>query len=72
VYDRSAEISLSMTESLLLHLGATHEQVDRERTRIREELFGGGPPSDVPVTVPTVETGANIDPSPEGELVGNG
>ena len=32
-----------MTEFLLRQLGATPEQIDRERARIRSELFGGSP-----------------------------
>jgi CPA2 family monovalent cation:H+ antiporter-2 len=29
-----------MTEAVLARLGATPEQIDRERERVREELFG--------------------------------
>jgi CPA2 family monovalent cation:H+ antiporter-2 len=35
------EVALSMIELLLRQLGATAEQIDRERDRIRNELFGG-------------------------------
>ncbi len=35
------EVALSMIELLLRQLGATGEQIDRERDRIRGELFGG-------------------------------
>jgi len=35
------EVALSMIELLLRQLGATGEQIDRERDRIRAELFGG-------------------------------
>jgi CPA2 family monovalent cation:H+ antiporter-2 len=35
------EVALSMIEVLLRQLGASGEQLDRERDRIREELFGG-------------------------------
>ncbi len=35
------EVALSMIELLLRQLGATGEQIDRERDRIRTELFGG-------------------------------
>ncbi len=34
------EVALSMIELLLRQLGATGEQIDRERDRIRNELFG--------------------------------
>ncbi len=35
------EVALTMTEFILRQLGATAEQIDRERYRIRDELFGG-------------------------------
>jgi uncharacterized protein YjiS (DUF1127 family) len=31
-----------MTEAVLRDLGATPDQIDRERARARQELFGGG------------------------------
>ncbi|MGL4555643.1 MAG: cation:proton antiporter, partial [Gemmataceae bacterium] len=34
------EVALAMAETVLRHLGATGEQLDRERDRVREELFG--------------------------------
>jgi len=34
------EVALAMTEFILRRLGASAEQIDRERERIREELFG--------------------------------
>jgi CPA2 family monovalent cation:H+ antiporter-2 len=40
VFAGEGEIALAMTESLLHQLGATPEQIDRERARIRSE-FGG-------------------------------
>ncbi len=43
VFSGEGEVALSMTEFLLRQLGATAEQVDRERARIRSELFGGLP-----------------------------
>ena len=39
VFSGEGEVALSMTESLLERLGATPEQIDRERARIRSELF---------------------------------
>ena len=33
-------VALAMTEAVLRKLGATAEQVDRERDRVRAELFG--------------------------------
>ncbi len=46
VFSGEGEIALGMTENILRQLGATAEQIDRERDRIREELFG----SSLPVT----------------------
>lgn len=40
VFSGEGEVALSMTEALLRGLGATPEQLDRERARSRKELFG--------------------------------
>ncbi len=39
VYSGEGEVALAMIEFLLEHLGATAEQVDRERDRVRAELL---------------------------------
>lgn len=39
VFSSEGEIALSMTASLMRQIGATDEQIDRESTRIRRELF---------------------------------
>lgn len=41
VFSGEGEVALNMTELILVQLGATPEQIDRERERIRSELFGG-------------------------------
>lgn len=41
VFSGEGEIALNMTEHMLRKLGATDEQVDRERERVRIELSGG-------------------------------
>ncbi len=41
VFSGEGEVALSMTEFMLRQVGATPEQIDRERDRIRRELFGG-------------------------------
>jgi monovalent cation:H+ antiporter-2, CPA2 family len=43
VFSDEGEVALTMTEFLLRQLGATAEQIDRERARIRSDLFGGSP-----------------------------
>jgi CPA2 family monovalent cation:H+ antiporter-2 len=40
VFSGEGEVALAMTESVLRYLGAVPEQIDRERDRVREELFG--------------------------------
>jgi CPA2 family monovalent cation:H+ antiporter-2 len=40
VFSGEGEVALTMTEFLLRHLGATEEQIDRQRQKIRDELFG--------------------------------
>jgi CPA2 family monovalent cation:H+ antiporter-2 len=40
VFSGEGEVALTMMEFILRQLGATPEQIDRERDRIREELFG--------------------------------
>ena len=39
VFSSEGEIALSMTAFLMSELGASDEQVDRERDRVREALF---------------------------------
>ena len=36
-------MALAFIEDILDRLGATAEQIDRERARAHDELFGGGP-----------------------------
>jgi monovalent cation:H+ antiporter-2, CPA2 family len=49
VFTGEGEVALSLTEFLLRQLGATDEQVDRERDRIRGELFAGAPFAEGPL-----------------------
>src|SRR5215813_12637672 len=41
VFSGEGEVALAMTEALLRSLGATPEQIDRERERVHRELVGG-------------------------------
>jgi len=41
VFSGEGEVALTMMEFILRQIGATHEQIDRERDRIHKELFGG-------------------------------
>ena len=43
VYSGEGEVALTMTAAILRDLGATPEQIDRERDRAQEELFGRTP-----------------------------
>ena len=40
VFAGESEIALAFTESILTRLGATADQIDRERKRVHEDLFG--------------------------------
>jgi monovalent cation:H+ antiporter-2, CPA2 family len=40
VFTGEGEVALSMTEFIMRHLGASPDQIDRQRERIRTELFG--------------------------------
>ena len=40
VFTGEGEVALAMAESILRELGATAEQIDRERQKLRSELFG--------------------------------
>jgi monovalent cation:H+ antiporter-2, CPA2 family len=41
VFSGEGEVALNMTEYMLRRLGATDEQIDRERDRVRSELLSG-------------------------------
>lgn len=56
VFAGEGEVALSMTEFLLRQLGAVPEQIDRERDRIREELFGGPLSAEPMLNAPTSPT----------------
>jgi hypothetical protein len=51
VFSGEGEVALVMTEFLLRQLGAKPEQVDLERDRIREELFGGSSSIEPPMSI---------------------
>jgi CPA2 family monovalent cation:H+ antiporter-2 len=59
VYSGEGEVALAMAESLLRVIGATAEQIDRERDRVRAELTGrpAAPPADT-ADAPEKPTGA--------------
>ncbi len=40
VFSGEGEVALALTEALLQRLGATPDQIDRERKRVHDELFG--------------------------------
>ena len=40
VYSGEGEVALAFIEDIMGHLGATAEQIDRERARAHDELFG--------------------------------
>jgi CPA2 family monovalent cation:H+ antiporter-2 len=42
VFSGEGEVAFALTEAILHRLGATAEQIDRERARVHTDLFGGG------------------------------
>jgi CPA2 family monovalent cation:H+ antiporter-2 len=59
VFSGEGEVALTMTEFVLRRLGATDEQIDRERDRIRTELFRG-PLSAEPLIGAEARPGAEV------------
>jgi CPA2 family monovalent cation:H+ antiporter-2 len=55
VFAGEGEIALAMNETVLRELGATPDQIDRERERVREELFGAVSPPAVNLPTPPAE-----------------
>jgi CPA2 family monovalent cation:H+ antiporter-2 len=53
VFSGEGEVALTMTEAVLHRLGATPDQIDRERQRAHEALFGSSAPPRVPPVRPT-------------------
>jgi CPA2 family monovalent cation:H+ antiporter-2 len=79
VFAAEGEVALAMSESLLRELGASPDQIDRERARVREELFGEAsppprspdpatpeqiPPAAPPPDIPTVAVRPSPTPQP--------
>jgi CPA2 family monovalent cation:H+ antiporter-2 len=68
VFAGEGEIALAMSESVLRGLGASAEQIDRERERVRAELFGELPktastlPPPVPAAAPETPPTSPVDP----------
>src|SRR5262249_50578920 len=60
VFSGEGEVALAMTESILRELGATPEQIDRERERLRADLFGG-PPSTESIEPPPGQPAADSE-----------
>jgi CPA2 family monovalent cation:H+ antiporter-2 len=65
IFAAEGEVALAMTETVLRDLGAVREQIDRERERVRADLFGGasgldeekpGEGSLMPESVPAVDS----------------
>jgi len=64
VFAGEGEVALAMTEFILRRLGAGGDQIDRERDRIRRELFGT--PLAIEVLLPPPEPRADVK-SPKAE-----
>jgi CPA2 family monovalent cation:H+ antiporter-2 len=53
VFTGEGEVALGLIETILVRLGATAEQIDRERERAHRELFGKEPARKAAGTSPT-------------------
>lgn len=58
VFTGEGEVALAFTEAILHELGATPEQIDRERNRAHTELFGRSPDRDVSTSNAKHDAGA--------------
>jgi CPA2 family monovalent cation:H+ antiporter-2 len=45
VFTGEGEVALALTEAILARLGASPDQIDRERDRARRDLFGAARPA---------------------------
>jgi CPA2 family monovalent cation:H+ antiporter-2 len=50
IFSGEGEVALSLIEAVLRPLGATAEQIDRERERFREDVLGSGPIAESPTS----------------------
>jgi CPA2 family monovalent cation:H+ antiporter-2 len=70
VFSGEGEVALAMAEAILTGLGATPGQIDRERERVRADLFGT-PEPEVPVEIPAASDGpADGPPEPVSDGTG--
>jgi CPA2 family monovalent cation:H+ antiporter-2 len=64
VFTGEGEVAMTMTEFILRQLGASGEQIDRERDRIRAELFGSPAALEI-LLPPTAKQEEPKSPEPE-------
>ena len=65
VFTGEGEVAMTMTEFVLRQLGASGEQVDRERDRIRNDLFGSPASLEIllpPTPKPLIEKNTESEP----------
>lgn len=68
VFAAEGEVALAMAESILVELGATAEQIDRERERQRADLSEAVPPRSTPTQQePSAEKVVNGDSTPPSQ-----
>lgn len=65
VFTGEGEVALAMTEYMLTGLGATPEQIDRERQRVRADLFGRQAPHAEPFLTPLEQPPLHDPPAPD-------
>jgi CPA2 family monovalent cation:H+ antiporter-2 len=67
------EVALAMTESILQGLGAVPDQIDRERDRVRADLFGGPVSAGLeklPNEAPAADSVLPVSPGPRQVMPG--
>ena len=67
-YSGEGEVALAFTVAVLRELGATADQIDRERERVQQDLFGKPAPAQ-PKPAELQSTAANVKPEPEVDSV---
>ncbi|MFO0849026.1 MAG: cation:proton antiporter [Gemmataceae bacterium] len=69
VVSGEGEVALALTEAILRRLGATPEQIDRERARVRDDLATGHPDAHPPHLIPDAGRDGSAPAQKPGEPV---
>jgi CPA2 family monovalent cation:H+ antiporter-2 len=69
VFAAEGEIAMAMSETVLRELGASPDQIDRDRERVRTELFGEAPPPGAPPEPPQPQEEKAAEPAPRPDEI---